>query len=106
MRRCRRSNRRVRRNMSSSERKRLHTTLTNTICSNVDLSAFFKTHAVLRQAWFENLKLILVFNKIDRLILELKMTPLEAYIHMANILGQFNAIVAQQFTSLLMEQNV
>ena len=60
----------------------------------------------MRQAWLENLKLVLVFNKIDRLILELKMTPLEAYIHMDNILGQFNAIVAQQFTSLLLEKNV
>ena len=61
---------------------------------------------MLRQAWLENLKLILVFNKIDRLIIELKMTPLEAFYHMENILGQFNAIVAQQFTSLLMEKKV
>lgn len=34
------------------------------------------------------------------------MTPLEAFYHMENILGQFNAIVAQQFTSLLMEKKV
>ncbi|RNA25199.1 elongation factor Tu GTP-binding domain-containing 1 [Brachionus plicatilis] len=64
-----------------------------------------QTHAVLRQAWLENLKLVLVFNKIDRLILELKMTPIEAYNHLQNILEQFNAIVAQQFTSLLLEAN-
>lgn len=41
-----------------------------------------QTHAVLRQASVENLKLILIFNKIDRLISELKMSPLEAYYHM------------------------
>lgn len=70
------------------------------------LNHLFQTHAVLRQAWLENLNLILIFNKIDRLIVELKMTPIEAYNHMQNILEQFNAIVAQQFTSLLLEKNV
>ena len=65
-----------------------------------------QTHSVLRQASLENLKLILVFNKIDRLILELKMTPDEAYNHLSNILGQFNALVAQQFNSLLLEKCV
>ena len=65
-----------------------------------------KTHAVLRQASLENLKLILILNKIDRLILELKMTSTEAYSHLVNILGQFNALVAQQFTSLICEKNV
>lgn len=34
------------------------------------------------------------------------MTPIEAYNHLQNILVQFNAIVAQQFTSLLLEKNV
>jgi small GTP-binding protein len=65
-----------------------------------------QTHAVLRQASMENLKLVLILNKIDRLILELKMTPLEAYSHLANILEQFNALVAQQFTSLILEKKV
>ena len=65
-----------------------------------------QTHAVLRQASIEHLKLILVLNKIDRLISELKMTPIEAYNQMNNILGQFNAIVAQQFTNLLLEKKV
>jgi ribosome assembly protein 1 len=53
----------------------------------------------------ENLKLVLIFNKIDRLITELQMTSLEAYNHMMFILEQFNALVAQQFTSLLMEKD-
>lgn len=63
-----------------------------------------QTHAVLRQASLENLKLILILNKIDRLIVELKMTPLEAFNHLQNILEQFNALVAQQFHSLLNEK--
>ena len=38
-----------------------------------------QTHAVLRQAWEEKVALCLVINKIDRLILELRLSPLEAY---------------------------
>jgi len=38
-----------------------------------------QTHAVLRQAWLERLTPCLVLNKLDRLILELKLTPMEAY---------------------------
>ncbi|EDQ89343.1 uncharacterized protein MONBRDRAFT_32409 [Monosiga brevicollis MX1] len=58
-----------------------------------------QTHAVLRQAWMENLKPCLVLNKLDRLILELQMTPEEAYEHMQRILEQVNAITASLFTS-------
>ena len=54
----------------------------------------------------ENLKLILVLNKIDRLITELKMTPEDAYLRLNHILEQLNAIVAQQFQSLLFEKEV
>lgn len=49
---------------------------------------WFQTHAVLRQAWLENIKPILVMNKVDRLILELKMEPNEAFIHLQQILEQ------------------
>ena len=45
-----------------------------------------QTHAVLRQAWLENLRPILVLNKLDRLITELKMEPLEAFIHLQQML--------------------
>ena len=61
---------------------------------------------MLRQASLENLKLVLILNKVDRLINELKMTSMEAYYHLASILEQFNALVAQQFTSLICEKNV
>jgi ribosome assembly protein 1 len=65
-----------------------------------------QTHSVLRQASVEKLKLILVLNKIDRLIIELNMTPFEAYVHLENLVGQFNAIVAQNFSNLLMEKKI
>ncbi|XP_044294664.1 elongation factor-like GTPase 1 isoform X2 [Varanus komodoensis] len=63
-----------------------------------------QTHAVLRQAWLENIRPVLVINKIDRLILELKFTPQEAYSHLKNILEQVNAITATLFTSKVLEE--
>ncbi|KAL3204820.1 hypothetical protein MRX96_041201 [Rhipicephalus microplus] len=41
-----------------------------------------QTKVALNLAWSENLKPMLVLNKIDRLILEKKMTPLDAYVHL------------------------
>ena len=49
---------------------------------------------VLRQAWTENVTPILVLNKLDRLITEVKLTPLEAYLHLNRILEQVNALMA------------
>lgn len=43
---------------------------------------------------------------MDRLITELKMSPLEVYFHIRGILEHLNALVAEQFTSLLLEKNV
>ncbi|XP_060115780.1 elongation factor-like GTPase 1 [Heteronotia binoei] len=63
-----------------------------------------QTHAVLRQAWLENIRPVLVINKIDRLIIELKFTPQEAYSLLKNILEQVNAITATLFTSKVLEE--
>ena len=62
-----------------------------------------QTISVLRQAWIDKVKPILVLNKMDRLIVELKLTPQEAYIHLNRILEQVNAIMATFFTGDLME---
>jgi len=53
--------------------------------------------AVLRQAWVENVKPCLVLNKIDRLIVELRMSPEEAHLHLQNIVEQVNAIMGSLF---------
>eukprot|EP00736_Rhodelphis_marinus_P004080 Rmarinus@m.18833 len=60
-----------------------------------------QTHAVLRQAWEEGLKLVLVLNKIDRLIVELKMSPSEAYDRIVEVIGQVNAITGHFYTQRL-----
>ncbi|KAF8396327.1 hypothetical protein HHK36_017942 [Tetracentron sinense] len=53
-----------------------------------------QTHAVLRQAWIEKLTPCLVLNKIDRLISELKLSPLEAYTRLQRIVHEVNGIMS------------
>ncbi|XP_053321413.1 elongation factor-like GTPase 1 [Spea bombifrons] len=62
-----------------------------------------QTQAVLRQAWLENIRPVLVINKIDRLIVELKLSSLEAYAHLQKILEQVNAVTGSLFTSKVLE---
>ncbi|KAH6664351.1 putative ribosome biogenesis protein Ria1, partial [Plectosphaerella plurivora] len=65
-----------------------------------------QTVTVLRQSWIEKLKPLLVFNKIDRLITELKMTPNEAYIHLSKLLEQVNAVLGSFFQGERMEEDL
>lgn len=58
-----------------------------------------QTRICLQQAYNENLKTVLFFNKIDRLILEKRMTPEEAYKHISQVLEQVNAVVGNIFAS-------
>ncbi|TID28795.1 hypothetical protein CANINC_002314 [Pichia inconspicua] len=53
-----------------------------------------QTITVLRQAWIDNLKPVLVLNKIDRLILELQLTPDDAFDHLQRLIDQTNNIMA------------
>ncbi|CDY10337.1 BnaC05g29420D [Brassica napus] len=53
-----------------------------------------QTHAVLRQAWIEKLTPCLVLNKIDRLICELRLSPMEAYTRLIRIVHEVNGIVS------------
>ncbi|KAF8936427.1 Cytoplasmic GTPase/eEF2-like protein (ribosomal biogenesis) [Haplosporangium gracile] len=64
-----------------------------------------QTHTVLRQAWKESVRPVLVINKIDRLITELQFTPLEAYIHLNNILEQVNAVMGTFFSENVLEED-
>ncbi|KAL1302410.1 hypothetical protein AAFC00_002807 [Neodothiora populina] len=56
-----------------------------------------QTITVLRQAWMEKLKPLLVINKMDRLITELKMSPGEAYTHLSRLIEQVNAVMGSFF---------
>lgn len=47
-----------------------------------------QTHAVLRTAWAEGVRPLLVLNKVDRLVCELQLTPDEAYAHLCRTLEQ------------------
>lgn len=64
-----------------------------------------QTHAVLRQAWREGIRPLLVLNKIDRLITELKMTTVEAYRQLERVLEEVNALAGHLFLSKLIEED-
>lgn len=64
-----------------------------------------QTIAVLRQAWEEGLRPVLVLNKMDRLITELVLCPSEAYTHLLRILEQVNALMGTLFSEKRMEED-
>ena len=65
-----------------------------------------QTIAVLRQAWAEKVKPILVINKIDRLIYDLVMTPQEAYDHIKKVVEQVNVVTGTLFAEEMMKEYV
>ena len=65
-----------------------------------------QTVTVLRQTWTEHLKPLLVVNKVDRLITELKMSPGEAYTHLNKLLEQVNAVIGSFFQGERMEEDL
>ncbi|KAG9791489.1 P-loop containing nucleoside triphosphate hydrolase protein, partial [Aureobasidium melanogenum] len=65
-----------------------------------------QTVTVLRQVWIEKLKPLLVINKIDRLITELKMSPAEAYSHLERVLEGVNAVIGGFFHGERMEEDL
>jgi ribosome assembly protein 1 len=65
-----------------------------------------QTVTVLRHTWVEQLKPILVINKMDRLVTELKMTPGEAYTHISRLLEQVNAVIGSFYQGERMEEDL
>ncbi|KNZ45403.1 hypothetical protein VP01_815g6 [Puccinia sorghi] len=65
-----------------------------------------QTISVLRQVWNEQLKPILVINKVDRLIVELRLSPTEAYYHLVRLVEQVNAIMGSFFFTDRIEQDL
>ncbi|KAG0724152.1 Elongation factor-like GTPase 1 [Chionoecetes opilio] len=61
-----------------------------------------QTKVVLRQAWLEDIRTVLVLNKLDRLILETKLSPLDCYYHIAQILEQINAYMGELYNTTLL----
>lgn len=65
-----------------------------------------QTVTVLRHTWTEHLRPLLVINKIDRLITELRMSPGEAYVHLSKLLEQVNAVIGSFFQGERMEEDL
>jgi ribosome assembly protein 1 len=65
-----------------------------------------QTISVLRQCWVDRLRPLLVINKMDRLITELKLSPSEAYHHLARLIEQVNAVMGSFYASERMEDDL
>lgn len=65
-----------------------------------------QTRLCLKQAYSEHLQPVLVLNKIDRLILEKKMEPLDAYIHISQVLENVNAVVGNLFATDILSKEI
>lgn len=63
-----------------------------------------QTRSALSISYTEGLKPILVLNKIDRLITEMKLSALDAYVHLTQVLEQVNAVMGELFASDVMER--
>lgn len=64
-----------------------------------------QTVTVLRQCWIDKLKPILVLNKIDRLIVELRLTPAEAYLHLTKVIEQVNSVIGSFYSGERMQDD-
>ncbi|ODQ61879.1 hypothetical protein WICANDRAFT_27579 [Wickerhamomyces anomalus NRRL Y-366-8] len=62
-----------------------------------------QTITVLRQCWIDKLKPILVLNKIDRLISELRLSPGEAYTHLSKVIEQVNVVIGSFYSGERMQ---
>lgn len=63
-----------------------------------------QTQTVLRQAWRERLTPVLVLNKLDRLCLELQLTPQEAHERLRRVVENVNAVCAALIANELYEE--
>ncbi|XP_011500123.1 PREDICTED: elongation factor Tu GTP-binding domain-containing protein 1 [Ceratosolen solmsi marchali] len=64
-----------------------------------------QTRSALSIAYAESLKPILILNKIDRLITEMKLSPLDAYVHLNQVLEQVNAVMGELYASDVMDRD-
>jgi ribosome assembly protein 1 len=64
-----------------------------------------QTYTVIKQAWAEKVKMCLMLNKIDRLIIERGMDGQEVYQQMVQIVEQVNSIVSELIKGDILEKN-
>ena len=64
-----------------------------------------QTKVVLKQAWDEGIKPVLVLNKVDRLVTEMKLDTTSAYLRLREVLEQVNALMAEMFTEEVLAKN-
>lgn len=62
-----------------------------------------QTHTVIKQAWSERVKMCLVLNKIDRLIIERGMSATEIYQTMVQTVELVNGIISELIKADLLE---
>ncbi|KAI5958027.1 RIA1 [Candida theae] len=65
-----------------------------------------QTVNVLRQCWIDKLRPILVINKLDRLITEWKLSPLEAYQHISRVIEQVNSVIGSFYAGDRLEDDL
>ncbi|PRT52577.1 Ribosome assembly protein 1 [Wickerhamiella sorbophila] len=65
-----------------------------------------QTVVVLKQTWDEELKPVLVINKIDRLISELQLSAAEAATHLTKLVEQVNAVIGSFYAGKRMEEDL
>ncbi|CAD5207148.1 unnamed protein product [Bursaphelenchus okinawaensis] len=64
-----------------------------------------QTESLLRQAILNQVQVILVLNKIDRLITELKLSESEGFQHIRQLIENVNSTLSQIFQGLLLEDH-
>lgn len=64
------------------------------------------TEAIIRHALQENVKLTLVVNKIDRLILELRVKPADAYYKIKHTIEEVNSFIRFEFLQFAPESHL
>lgn len=64
-----------------------------------------QTHAVLYKALKERMRPCLVLNKIDRLLLDMRLSPVEAFQHLRRLVENVNALAFTLLNSELLKRN-
>jgi ribosome assembly protein 1 len=63
-----------------------------------------QTEALLRQAVFNQVQVVLIINKMDRLVVELKMSEFEAFRHLNRLIENVNSTLSQILQGQLIEE--